>query len=422
MADFKNHNMGSRGPNSGKYLDSSGKAHDMARKFDSLIDPLSNLRVARQIPIFDLKSNFGISEIRDQLTELGSGSVTNDSVRYELSTGTTSSSVAAIRSVERGRYVTGTTAVAGLGVRVPEQSFSEGQDCRWGYFDTDNGFFFGKDHNGMYVGIKKGGSVNKIHRSEWNKDLLDGSNDQNSNPSGMQLDPSGGHIYRIIYNWYGFGDILFRVAAGDQENDMQQEVYTVHAHTPEQHSVNNPNLPVKASAGNGATTNDTKLEVFGRQYHIMGEDDPVQRRTPVLALNKSVSPTEDTPLVSYRYKDSLKEIEAGVLRYATITDQDLVVKVIEGGSLTGASWSSPDDIPASETAVEVDSDATAHSGGRRKLDQALVSSGQGGQTEFFQQDRIDVSTREDDIITVTARAIEGSTANVSCNLILEEEW
>ncbi|KAG1672712.1 hypothetical protein FOA52_005189 [Chlamydomonas sp. UWO 241] len=193
--------------------------------------------------IIDLKSTFGISAIRDQITTVGTGTVTNPigSAEFTIKVTGTANKSATIRSVVRGEYVAGMGSEVGIAIRVDPTLPTGGIDAQWGYFDAMNGFYFGIDVGGLYVAYKKGGVETRTHEGAWNTDNMDGNG-----PSGRTLDLSKGIIYNIVFSWYGYGAIVWRVIHTD--GNGKQATVTVHKFAPVSGtSVLNPNLPITAT-------------------------------------------------------------------------------------------------------------------------------------------------------------------------------
>lgn len=89
--------------------DSAGSVN--TRTPNSQFDDLVNTE--RQV-IVELKSVYGLSELRDVVTETGDGSVTNNGTEYVLATGAAAASVANLDSAEKGRYVPGYAGQTGI--------------------------------------------------------------------------------------------------------------------------------------------------------------------------------------------------------------------------------------------------------------------------------------------------------------------
>ena len=135
----------------------------------------------------------------------------------------------------------------------------------WGYGDDADGLFFNLNGTGFRVIIRSSssGSVseNVVDQSDWNKDKLDGSNDQTFNISGHNLDVTRDIIYWVDFQWLGAGRIRFGVI-------IQGERIVVH----EQHHSNvvgraymrSGDLPVRIQNKNTAvTTSTSELRYWG---------------------------------------------------------------------------------------------------------------------------------------------------------------
>lgn len=106
---------------------------NISSQFDELI-------VSEKTPIVELTSAYGLSILRDSVTTLGDGTVTNDATEFNLSNTTNGIDSAILESVLRGRYEPGFAGEAGIGVRIPMLPIGN-QIGRWGFFDDQNGAF-----------------------------------------------------------------------------------------------------------------------------------------------------------------------------------------------------------------------------------------------------------------------------------------
>jgi hypothetical protein len=105
-------------------------------------DLFGDLRIVQKKTTIDVKSTFGISVLRDVVSVEGTGSVTNPVGNPEYAIEVTGQGAATLQTVERGRYVAGTSAEIGIGMRMSTTSFSGNQRATWGYTDGSDGFFF----------------------------------------------------------------------------------------------------------------------------------------------------------------------------------------------------------------------------------------------------------------------------------------
>ena len=228
------------------------------------------LRVAQKSPVVELTSVYGVSEIRDVVFTTGGGTVTNTSTEYQVSTAGGGADSAILESALRGRYMPGFAGEAGIGIRIPSAPTGN-QVARFGMFDSQNGAFFGVSSTNIFVAIRRGGIDTVINQSAWNVDPLDGSG-----PSGETLDLSKGNIYQIVFTWYGYGVIEFRVVLPNPTTGAQ-EVVTVERYSPSgQTSIIDPNQPLRAEVDNGGTGAAFDLFVGGRQYSIIGKYEACQ--------------------------------------------------------------------------------------------------------------------------------------------------
>ena len=104
-----------------------------------------DLATIERTTVLDISSTFGTSVIRDEITTTGSATVAQDpdttTGELVLETGTTANSEIELATAEYGRYTPGYSAEAGMGIRIPDPP-TEGE-ARWGYFNGDDGFYFG---------------------------------------------------------------------------------------------------------------------------------------------------------------------------------------------------------------------------------------------------------------------------------------
>lgn len=371
--------------------------------------------VAQRTPLIELNAALGLSVLRDVITETGTGAVTNSGGEHILATGATTGSTAQIESVEYGRYYPGTSAEVGIGIRAPGTytgtAFSE-----WGYFDSSDGFGWGKDATGPYVFYTRDSVKTKVYQSSWNVDKLLGSG-----PSGASLTDSDGNIYQLNFSWYGYGIIEWSIVVTTPAGEQVPVV--IHTFNPSStNSIQNPNQPLVAKVSNGDTTTAYTLYVGGRQFSVYSKYIPSIRRTQESRLELGSVGTTPLPLISFRRKTGFASFPVKFKELDIITTGNLLWEARIGGTLTGASFGAVSNVPTTETALEVDTSATAISGGQ-KIETGLVStSGVGVRaTGGFSSTAYNLELPGTTIITLCARAISG-TATVSSVLGMEEEW
>lgn len=411
----------------------SGNAYVTQGDFSQRVRPdgmsqFNEVIVAPRTPIIELNSSYGTSVLRDVEATTGSASISSSSTgEILLSTGTTASSTAHLDSTEIGRYLPGYGSEIGVGVRIPTAPTGN-QFVEWGGLspDENDGILWGQDATGVYVSYVRGGTKTKVRPDSWNIDALDGNG-----PSGFNLDTSVGHIYQINYTWYGYGQIIFGLIAiqPDKEN-----VGVVNGYKPYQtfipcHSIKmenstslqSPNLKIHVEASNGGDTSDFDVYIGGRQYSVVGQYVPKFRYISDIRASTTVG-TSIEPLITFRVKSAFYDRSVKLSGFEAINNgtDDVYLEVYLDGSLTGASYGTPTNATAAETAIESDISATAITGGTKIWGPTLLAAGTKKQGN---ESRIDLSFDIPDgsIVTLAATSLVGSNS-VTSTLTAKEEW
>ena len=384
----------------------------------------SELRVSERTPIIELTSVYGLSNLRDIVTVTGSGTVGTNNTEFQLSTLASGTDSAILQSSERGRYESGYAAEAGIGIRLPVAPAGN-QVVRWGAFDDQNGLFFGQSvTNGIFVAIRRAGVDTIIPQSSWNVDPLNGTG-----PSGATLSLSKGNIFEIVFTWYGYGVIEFRVVIPDPTT-LAQEVITVHRFSPTgQTSLADPNLPVRAEISNNGTATAFNLFVGGRQYSILGNYSPVFR---VTSERRTVTATGTlTPILSFQRKavfpagsGRANSVSVKLEGIDLVTSDDIYYQIILGGTINGTFVNYPTattNIPLSETALTVNSTITTISGGQVLL-QGLAAGVDGSARILASASLLDFQLPDTETVTLAVANLSGGSNSVTATFSLTEEW
>lgn len=313
--------------------------------------------VAQRKDVFNLRPMYGVSRLRDQVTTSGGGETVDESNGLiEIVTAAAAGEFAILRTLERGVYLSGTTAEIGIGVDALEVPVGD-QYAEWGYFDGDNGMGFRKKSDGLYVfRTVDGVDTHEVPRSGWNIDKLDGTG-----PSGISFDfDTHGAIYQITFTWYGFGDIVFYVYALNSETGKRERAPLHRITTNGDTILRDPNLPVWAAVYNVTASDSYTLRIGGRQFSVLGDGFASQNRALFADLpDYTITAAEDVwePLIAIRKKatfrgrqNSLRIVPKGVILSA---DDDAGVRITFDATTVGAVWGAPSGIPAGETGVEL---------------------------------------------------------------------
>ena len=368
--------------------------------------------------IINLKSIYGISALRDVVDTEGSATVTNESGEYKLTTTANGADKAILESAEQGRYYSGQDALAGVGVRL--SSIPTGsQSARWGYYDDNNGFGFGRDADGLFVFDRTGATETKVYQQDWNNDKADGTG-----PDGVNLNMMDGLIYEINFTWYGYGTIAFNLVYFDNVKKRQGTIIVHRIRKTGSVSIEDPNLPLRAEIDNGgsATAFDS-LYIGGRQFTTFGVPANPRRITSERRTGVTGIGTTFVPLVSFRRKEVFESVSVKINGIDVITDFDAIVEVRFNPTLTGASFGNVTNTTPNETAIESDTSATAITGGELVYSFIVSATGAGAQARgsatvpLIEQDFVRMQP-----VSVAIRRITGEDGTASCVFRIAEEW
>jgi len=392
-------------------------------------DPKSlfgDLTTIQRRTVIDLTSSFGTSVLRDETDSTGSGTISQDpdpdTGEIVLSTGTTPDSRIELTSAEYGRYVPGYSAEQGVGIRIPNLP-TEGE-AKWGYFNDDNGFYWGYDgdQGELFVGREKGGEeTQRIYRSNWNRGTIDSVLDRD-------WDLQDGSIFQIDYSWYGYGIILFTIVS-QTSNDLRntsprQEDVIVHAlKVDNETSVNDPNQPIRVEAENGANGEDYDIRVGGRQFSVFGEEPSEQRDTAATIFSTTIADGAWTHIMSWRRNPAdeanarlnVDDIDFGI-------DQTSKLALVVNADVTGLTWSIPELVASGETLLQYSPDGTFNGiGNGTKGWEGSIQIGGTGNAQSAISPNIDLQFGQNTVVSLIAQA-DGGTGDATTTMRMLEDW
>lgn len=314
---------------------------------------------------FDVKSIYGISALRDNVSTTGTSTVVNTigGPEYIL---TGEGGKAELSTVQRGRYVSGSNIQIGMGIRFEAELTGDAM-AKFGYFDETDGIYFVVkysavvDKHDLFVEIMRDGVKTTIPRSDF-YDKFDGTG-----PSGGTLDLLKGNIFRIDFTWYGYGQINLSVVCSEFTNPpldgtpkLIQKPRIIHSLIPDaQTSLKNPNLPICTMI---ESTTAQKIYIAGRQCSIVGPENNTVRINGTVETGVSVSTTL-VPLLSLRRKVNFVSSSVVIESIDIITDQNIQFEIRTGGTLDAMSFGPLTDSPDEETTLERSNSATTITGG-----------------------------------------------------------
>lgn len=379
------------------------------------VSQFGEVRTVEKTPVIQLVSVYPISALRDITTIAGDAGITTTGGEHRLQTTALANDAATLDSAERGSYGPGYSAEVGIGIRIPTMP-TGAQVATWGLSDGTDGIYYGVDATGLYVARLKGGSESKIRQVDWNADRLDGTG-----TSALTLDLSRGNIFQISFTWYGYGVIEYQVGMLDTNN--RQRIITVHRESIDgSTSIEQPNLPIRAHAENGATASAFNLYVGGRQYSVVGRYVPSERRTSVSRELVGSIGTSSTPMLTVRRKSDFLDVPLRVSGVDAIVSDSAMLEIWLNATVATASYGAIAGVAAGETAIERDVSSSTISGGVLLYATLIGASGAGnsrsgraGVTGLS----VEIPARQP--VTVALRALSG-TITGSVVLRMLEDW
>lgn len=378
---------------------------DVAERISAGLDTFDQLKTAEYTPIIERTPRPGFSNLRDRTVPIGAP-VTLENGELVLD-GTMEQR--ALYTRKRGRYLAGLIGVPGLRTRIGTPLVGH---YEYGYGDEfGNRFGLEWDEGELFTFVESAGDrYYRKPRSEW-LDPLDGTG-----PSGINADINGLTL-RLPFGWYGGLSVEFAFAIPDRlGGDRLITADRSNAgNISEGVTIEEPNLPIFAEANGGI------IYIGGRQYGVYGRYRPEFRTTASRNVQKTGVGTDFVPIVSLQVKDEIAFRGVPVILggVGILSSENAEWAVFVDSHLTDDNFGSIDDVPDSETALQVDSSATAMSGGYRVYSDN-VTGGQGNRVGERSVDLPDFNLPADGRVTLAARALADTTTINGVLRALEE--
>jgi hypothetical protein len=383
------------------------------------------LQVSEYEQVFNVSPLYGKSDLRDIFTTTGSATLTNTGGGFTLTATALANDSASIETTERGRFSVGNAFEVGVVLTIPTAPTSATQRAIWGIYDTDNGMYFGQDSTGVFVASLRSGSETKIYQTNWNTDKLDGTG-----ACGFTLDTSVGCMYQIRFG-YNYGVIEYRVILVCPDTFRQTIVVCHRISTVSGTLVGDPNQPISAKIEIGATAPAVPfvMNLRGRYYASLGNENPVKRLTCERRLNMATS-TTFKPTVSLQRLTmfpigSTKHNSINVIlnSFDIMSSDDILWQLRLNSTLTGASFASPLSTISTETCIQSDVSATAINDATGiLLMEGLATGGDHANIlTALSSTNVDIIIPTTNIVTLSVKTITG-TGTVSVVLRVNENW
>ncbi len=231
-----------------------------------------------------------------------------------LTTTTTSGSSAIINSNRRLHYHPGQGAVCEFTAIYATGTANNNQIA--GIGNAQDGFFYG--YNGTAFGILNRSSASGslvdtwIPQTTWNVDTMDGTGS-----SGVTLNPQDGNVYKIQFQWLGFGVINFFI---ENPNDgtwiLVHRISRANGFTTT--SLLNPSMQLYAQNINTGTATGNTLKICCMSALIEGQDLPANDvRNAAFSASKTIPISGSSPnsIIAIRNNSTYNSVTNQVMVY-----------------------------------------------------------------------------------------------------------
>jgi hypothetical protein len=362
-----------------------GVSYNDAGNISASMDAFGRMRVSNPFTLFDGNQRYRDDEFKWDQVDTGAATsvfLPNESTMLMTVVGNGDSAVRQTKQVFSYQPGKSLLTMMTFAMNTPTAGLRQ----RVGYFGAQNGVYFEVDGVDINLVIRKytSGTVDdtteKIPRSQWNGDKMDGLGGQ-SNISGVTLDVTKAQIFWCDVEWLGVGSVRCGFVINGQfivchifhHANILDRVYMTTASLPVRYE-----LTSTGAAGNMRAICSTVISEGGYSNRSQS------RAIGTSLTGKNLSQTEYRPLVCIRLKS------ANIDSIVVPTKFDLYglqlaafgYRVILNPTLTDANWTST----GTNSSVEYDLSATALTGGT-VIDQGIfVGSNKGGAASISSSD------------------------------------
>jgi len=382
-------------------------------------DAFGRLRVSQPYTLFDSQQRYAPDNQFDTSTVNGASTsfLTNES-SVLMSVDNTTNSEAVRQTFRSMSYQPGKglLVLATFAMNTPTANIRQ----RVGYFNTQNGVFFEANGTTLSMVMRSDSlptpgtpsDIRSIPQSAWNGDKLDGTG-----ASGYTLDPSKTQIFWCDFEWLGVGSVRTGFVIDGQyivchtftnANEIGS-VYMTTAILPVRYEIKNLSNLTTASMKQICST------VISEGGYEQYSPSHLARRTTKLSNIQLTF----KPVVSIRLASTAlgAVVLPGRMQLLPIASQNYEVGLFFNATLTGASWSA---VP-SDANVEMDTSATAITGGTLVQTDYVSSSGSGGTQPLVDPAgynwalQLGVSLAgASDVLTLAIRTVDSATPQGEC--------
>ena len=255
-----------------------------------------------------------------------------------------------------------------------------------------------------------------IPQSDWNgRDKFDGSGH-----TGVQIDPTKGNVYKITYQWLGFGRIVFSIE--DPDDGEFHEVHSIaYANTSITPSVSNPTLPLNLFAINTSNNSNIVVKSASMGGFIEGVNEVIGARRAKSASITLGATAAETPILTLKnkavYQGNVNTIPVKIERVNVAVEHTKPVGIAfyRNTTLVGASFS---DYSANTSVLQTDTSATSFSSSGTLL--FSVELGKTGNDTIYFPDWAQSVINPGETITATIKPKSGNAAEATVSVSFVE--
>jgi hypothetical protein len=324
------------------------------------------IQIGEPVPVIQTDFIYNINtDLFDTSNSYGGGTVTTSNSICSIATGTTAGWKGGdLRTKKRIRYRPGQGLEVLFSATFTSPLANSYQKAGVGEIGQD-GFWFVYEETNFGILHTKNTSNTFIDQSNWNIDVMDGSSSV-SNPSGITLDPTKGNVYKIQYQWLGYGAITFLIE--HPETGGFTPVHRIeYANANTAPSILNPSLQISfATESSPAVTTDIVVKTSSIAAFVQGPVIPIGP-TNSIDNTKTIAASTLTNILTIQNKStyqSLTNVIPIILQTISIgTDLSKVgiIRVIKNATLGGTP--SYTDISTNTSVVSYDVAGTTVTGG-----------------------------------------------------------
>lgn len=370
------------------------------------------LKTTTDVPIIQVEFNYELSSQFVNTSSNALGSVTSANSLAIVSSGSSANSFGLLRTVRFIKYKPGQgincmfTGLFDVGVAGNTQIIGPGNSLY--------GYYFGYTGSNFGVMRRNQGIDEWILQDNWNLDKMDGYG-----PSRVVLNKQLGNVYRITYQWLGFGQILYMI-----ENPSTGEFVPVHRNQyANKNSVPStfvPSFPMMVQSIN--TTNTTNIQTKTACLNAMCEGiQSTLGLTFGIDNTKTISTLTNLMVISIRSKTTFKGQDNVIPVYLKLLSlsadgtRNAIIYLFKDTVLGGAPlvWT---DV-STDSVMEYNTNGTTITGGTQI---AAFSMGKVESRTFSVAD-LNYFIAPGSVITIAARLLVSGTNDISASLTWYED-